>query len=1218
MKRWLSLLLCAAFFCAAFSSALADEEPVLYRSGGYAYALPGDGSALIWSYEGDETHVVIPDQLDGHRVTAIGELAFYGAFDMGSVTIPDSVTEIGGLAFFGCVSLTSVNIPDSVTVIGCNPFVYCESLETVTLSPDHPLLKLVDGALFGRTDNRLIACLCSSPRTSYEIPDGTAIIGEAAFYACSRLSTVVIPDSVTVIEADAFAYCGRLANLTIPAGVKYIGDGAFEGCEDLTAEVYHGSYAAAYFARNRLPYRVFPYVIIGEEIRQDGVTNRKVNMRKRPDTTSEVLEQLPAGETVFIISEGRQGENGETRWARVRYHGAEGYIQAAYIDSPYLGAASTPPPSPTPAAASTPPPSPAPAPAEADDDLRYYPETWLRPWHREAPASTLAFSDNGDRTLHMTVTFEDGHSFEADMSPEDYQTVEFANADRSLAGGLFIDPATGGCLEMYVYADSVTGDFAWLAPYFTGDPLVYETSDPIDLDAYEWNVYGFPTAEDWEGHWVMTGQEDCTLDIRGRDDGLYSVRLVFPGEEPVECTAEQWDFFSLSFRDPRLSGLLDHDRDAHTVTLSEPAASSAQLQAFLGGRESLVYTRTGEPEIPAEEEAHPLFLSLEPLYFMSSSGVGAWEGTLEVDRNGGFSGEYYDTDDDLTYEVTFSGRFGEVEQVSKTVYRMKVISAETAEEPGTYGKDEEGRDVRYEPTLLPLGAGILVTLPGTPDAEIPGTVQSLIHGTFWNWDEDCSEFATLTLADSGWGFFAETDETFTMPAPPSAEAPAAPRPVETPAPKPEPAPTAVPPYDPAESLTPVSSEDPDAWTGYWMTRDGSQGELILSPGPDGSPRMQAFFLRTVSMGSALVPVSAEHLAFNADDGAFFGLINQPGDGTLRFRVLGGLSMDEEHEFFPLFDDTELIFYPAAYEDLWYEEPVGEDAGMTDWFGHWVAKADGHTSVIDLDAGGDYYLMRISFDGQYVYSGVLEETDASTMVFVCDGFSGLLTLNRKHRTILITDCGSEQEGVNACLDAFHFTPEYKRFGDAEEFGVDLDVPDPEAEMEMDPVPGYAGCYEVPLVRVDATSWIVGSKDPYAYIPGSMIDGDDSTSYQFSTKTTPLGQAYMYFLFEDPYEVSELWIKNGSWRVSGGTEQYTRNCRIRTMTVSCLYENGTAFEDVQSITLSDNASLRDWTVIPLHLSGRVTEIRIRVDSVYTGTKFKTDVCVTEIMFVYRDDR
>ena len=71
----LILALCVPCFGAAAEE---EEEREIFTCGDYKYALLDDGSAEITYYfdEGDIDSLVIPDTLDGHPVTAIGDYAF--------------------------------------------------------------------------------------------------------------------------------------------------------------------------------------------------------------------------------------------------------------------------------------------------------------------------------------------------------------------------------------------------------------------------------------------------------------------------------------------------------------------------------------------------------------------------------------------------------------------------------------------------------------------------------------------------------------------------------------------------------------------------------------------------------------------------------------------------------------------------------------------------------------------------------------------------------------------------------------------------------------------------------------------------------------------------------------------------------------------------------------------------------------------------------------
>ncbi len=207
--------------------------------------------------EDAEGELVIPEEIDGVKVTSIEYNAFSHCYDLTSITIPNSVTSIGDAAFYNCFDLTSINIPDSVTSIGNGAFFYCMNLQSIHIPNG---VTSIGNEVFSNCESL----------TSIKLPDGVTSIGDRAFAGCRKLTSVNIPGSVTDIVVSAFFQCGSLninvspnnqnycdidgvlltkdkktilayakdvlqPEYIIPNGVMSIGNAAFDYCENLTS-----------------------------------------------------------------------------------------------------------------------------------------------------------------------------------------------------------------------------------------------------------------------------------------------------------------------------------------------------------------------------------------------------------------------------------------------------------------------------------------------------------------------------------------------------------------------------------------------------------------------------------------------------------------------------------------------------------------------------------------------------------------------------------------------------------------------------------------------------------------------------------------------------------------------------------------------------------------------------------------------------------------------
>lgn len=165
-----------------------------------------------------------------------------------------------------------------------------------------------------------------------------------------------------------------------------------------------------------------------------------------------------------------------------------------------------------------------------------------------------------------------------------------------------------------------------------------------------------------------------------------------------------------------------------------------------------------------------------------------------------------------------------------------------------------------------------------------------------------------------------------------------------------------------------------------------------------------------------------------------------------------------------------------------------------------------------------------------------------------------------------------------------------------------------------IAGTTNAYQVEAHYAAANSYLPNKNTDYS---GAMtIDGREETCWQFSTKHIGLGEAALEIGLAPGSTVDELWLKNGFWTITKGLDQYTRNCRPKKIAVSFLYDGENYYQDEQEFTLRDDKEREYWQIVPLGRHENVCGVRIRVISIYTGTKFKTDVAVSEVMLVERE--
>ena len=150
--------------------------------------------------------------------------------------IPEGTTGIDDDAFLDAEPcLQAIYIPSTCTDISSDALRRrgLSGLERYEVADGNPAFRSVDGVLYSKDGQRLLAYPRGASRTAFQVPEGVKAIGKTAFIRC-RLESVECPSSLEVIEDRAFAECRQLMEIHLAEGLTRIGAQAFELCGALS------------------------------------------------------------------------------------------------------------------------------------------------------------------------------------------------------------------------------------------------------------------------------------------------------------------------------------------------------------------------------------------------------------------------------------------------------------------------------------------------------------------------------------------------------------------------------------------------------------------------------------------------------------------------------------------------------------------------------------------------------------------------------------------------------------------------------------------------------------------------------------------------------------------------------------------------------------------------------------------------------------------------
>ena len=216
---------------------LSYSSLVRFKKDGFQYVLYDDGIKVIGTekFLGPKK-IVIPDEIDGYPVVALGKDAFahHDKRYLEQVVLPKHLSVIEDGLFYKIYMMEELYIPENVEVLGSSAFWRNRGLTKITVDPNNKNFVDDNGVLFNKDKTKLIY-----------YPEG------------KTEQEYIIPSTVVQLDYIAFGYKTALKRITIPASVTKFPDyNMFDLPHEVTLIVEKGTEAEKYAIKWDLNYEV--------------------------------------------------------------------------------------------------------------------------------------------------------------------------------------------------------------------------------------------------------------------------------------------------------------------------------------------------------------------------------------------------------------------------------------------------------------------------------------------------------------------------------------------------------------------------------------------------------------------------------------------------------------------------------------------------------------------------------------------------------------------------------------------------------------------------------------------------------------------------------------------------------------------------------------------------------------------------------------------------
>lgn len=226
IKRTASVAAAAAVSALSMVPALAvcaAEPGDKLTVGDYVYAYNSDDGLSLVNYNGTDTTVVVPDEVNGIPVNSVCGACASDEEDNrdGWGTMNNSIEKLvlGKNVQEICCSFDA----SGEDYYGWSDTAIHElrNLKTIDVSPENETFSSENGVLFDKNKEKLINFPCGREGV-YTVPDGVTEIANDAFQY-SKITNVRLPEGLKRIGCNSFYKAENIKELRIPASVENIG-----------------------------------------------------------------------------------------------------------------------------------------------------------------------------------------------------------------------------------------------------------------------------------------------------------------------------------------------------------------------------------------------------------------------------------------------------------------------------------------------------------------------------------------------------------------------------------------------------------------------------------------------------------------------------------------------------------------------------------------------------------------------------------------------------------------------------------------------------------------------------------------------------------------------------------------------------------------------------------------------------------------------------------